>query len=127
MSSQNKLLMNGAEIWQPDEGGLGYSFSTTYTEDTGRVQSGVLHLSGMFTVEQLSYEASGVPVAEAARILQIIAKGAAFSLYYFSAYYGMWRTAPFYVGQGDSNLKTLKISEERVERLSFNMTGVNPI
>lgn len=127
MPGQNKILMNGIQIWQPDQGGLGYNFATTYTEDTGRVQTGVMHLSRMFTVEQLSYEASKVPVAEVSKILQIIAKGAPFSLYYFSVFYGMWRTASFYVGQGEANLATLKILEERVERLSFNMTGVSPL
>lgn len=119
-------MMNGARIWQPDEG-LAYSFETTYSEDTQRLITGELKSSPLFTVEQLGYTATDVPASEASRILQIIARGQEFQLYYYSAIYGAWRTAPFYVGRGNLNFFRLTPGQERVETLSFNMTGIQPI
>lgn len=124
---EHRIAINNIDIWQPDKGGLGYAFETTYTEDSVRVQSGAGHFTPIFTVEQLSYSASDVPVVEAAKILQQVAKGQNFTLHYYSLYLGKWRDAVFYVGKGDSNFKSLKVNEEKVESLTFNMTGVNPI
>ena len=130
--AQNYIQMKtiGASSWttikQPVEN-MGYSFETTYTADTTRVQSGALHASSMFTVEQLSYSAKNLTISEMSAILQIIAKGTPFSLHYFSPYYGTWRDDTFYVGQGSLNIGRLKEDKERFESLSFNMTGVNPI
>lgn len=124
---EHRIAINNIDIWQPDKEGLGYAFETTYTEDSVRVQSGVGHFTPMFTVEQLSYSATDVPVAEAAKILQQVAKGQNFTLHYFSLYFNKWMDGTFYVGKGDSNFKSLEIGDEKVKSLSFNMTGVNPI
>ena len=124
--SQNYITMNNVVIKQPTKD-MAYNFETTYTEDTTRVQSGVLHATSMFTVEQLGYEAKNLTIYEMAQILQIIAKGNAFDLHYFSPYYGTWRTDKFYVGQGSLKVGCLKENGEVFESLTFNMTGVNPI
>ena len=124
--AQEYIMMNGKVILQPDEG-LGYSFETTYTDDSTRVQSGVLHASAMFTVEAFSYEASWLTLEEMKTILQIVAKGRPFTLHYFSPYYGAWRDDRFYVGKGSLSIGRLNAAEERYESLSFNMIGVNPI
>ena len=124
--AQNYIKMNGTVILQPDEG-LGYDFETTYTEDTTRVQSGVLHATAMFTVESFSYAASWLTKDEMKTILQIVAKGKPFTLHYFSPYYGAWRDDKFYVGKGSLSIGRLNTEEERYESLSFNMIGVNPI
>ena len=124
--AQNKISINGQVIWQPDED-LGSSFETTYTEDTTRTQDGVLHATPLFTVEQFSYKATNIPASEASRILQMVARGENFSLFYYSPYFGTWRTDLFYVGKGSLNVGTLKEGEEYLTGLSFNMTGVNPI
>ena len=124
--AQDYIKMNGITIKQPLKD-LEYNFETTYTEDTTRVQSGVLHSTPMFTVEQLGYEASNLTVAEVSQILQIIAKGQRFLLHYFSPYYGAWRDDYFYVGQGSIEIGTLQEDSEKYTSLSFNMTGVNPI
>lgn len=124
--AQEYITMNGIRIKQPLEN-MAYNFETTYTADTTRVQSGALHATSMFTVEQLGYEAKNLSIYEMSQILQIIAKGNSFQLHYFSPYYGQWRTAPFYVGQGSLKIGQLKENGEVFESLSFNMTGVNPI
>lgn len=123
---QNKIKINDVEIYQPDND-LGSSFETTFTQDSGRVQSGVMHATPMFTVEQFSYVATDIPVAEASKILQMIVHGRPFTLHYFSPYYGNWRDGRFRVGKGSLSIGSLKENEEKLTSLSFNMTGDNPI
>lgn len=123
---QDTIRINGIEIWQPDQD-LSYNFETTYSEGSTRTQSGIGRFTPLFTVEQLGYEATGIPVAAASAILQMIAKGTNFTLHYFSPYYGAWRDGTFYVGQGSIQIRTLEDDHERLSSLSFNMTGVNPI
>lgn len=123
---QEKIKINGIEIWQPDEN-LQNSFETTYTEDSTRLQTGEANFVPMFTVEQFSYTATNIPVAEASLILQQVIKGEPFTLHYYSVYYGCWRDDIFRVGQGQFSIGTLKENEECLESLSFNMTGDNPI
>lgn len=113
-------------IRQPDTG-LGYSFETTYTADSGRVQAGDNVVSPMFTVEQLSYSASDLTVNEMHRILQIVAKGSIFWLRYLSPYYGEWRTDEFQVGKGSLSIGRINEASERYDSLSFNMQGVHPL
>lgn len=124
--AQQYITMNGIKICQPDEG-LGYDFETTYTEDSTRVMSGVLHATPLFTVEAFSYEASQVTVDEMKTILSIIAKGRTFTLHYFSPYYGAWRNDIFYVGKGSLKIGRLDEQNEIYDNLSFNMIGVNPL
>ncbi len=124
--AQDTIKINGQEIYQPDEN-LAYDFETTYTEDSGRVQTGTGYFIPLFTVEQLNYTATDVPQAEATKILQMIDSGHEFTLHYFSMHYGRWRDGRFYVGKGDLSIGTLEDGEETLQSLSFNMTGVDPI
>lgn len=121
------IKINGELIYQPDANGLAYNFETTYTEDSTRTQDGKGHFTPMFTVEQLGYSATHVPVEEASKILKNVAKGNRFQLTYFSAYYGTWRTDTFYVGKGQMSVGMLTDNDKFLSSLSFNMTGVNPI
>lgn len=123
---QDTIKINGVEIWQPDND-LASSFETTFTQDSGRVQSGVMHATPMFTVEQFSYTATDIPIAESSKILKMIVHGNSFTLHYFSPYYGRWRDDIFRVGKGSLSIGTLKDGEEKLTSLSFNMTGDNPI
>lgn len=123
---QELIKINGVEIYQPDEG-LKYSFETTYTSDSTRVQTGSAKFTPMFTVEQLSYSAKDIPAKDASDILKMIAKGHAFTLHYFSTYYGIWRDGKFRVAKGQLSIGTLKEGEEKLSSLSFNMTGEEPI
>ena len=123
---QDKIRINDIEIFQPDEG-LKSSFETTYSEDSTRLQTGEANFVPLFTVEQFSYSASDIPVADASVILQQIIKGEAFKLHYFSPYYGKWRDGMFRVGQGQFTIGTVIENGERLSSLSFNMTGEKPI
>lgn len=123
---QDTIKINGVEIWQPDKG-LQSNFETTYSSDSGRVQSGKMHATPLFTVEQFSYTATDIPVENAKEIIQMIIKGNPFTLHYFSTYYGEWRDDIFRVGKGQYSIGSLKEGGERLESLSFNMTGDNPL
>lgn len=123
---QDKYKINDIEIFQPDSD-LQASFETTYTSDSTRVQSGVMHATPMFTVEQFSYTATDIPVEDAKVIIQQIIKGNPFRLHYFSPYYGIWRDDMFRVGKGQYAIGSLKVDEEKLSSLSFNMTGDNPL
>lgn len=123
---QNVIKINGVEIYPPDKD-LASSFETTFTKDSGRVQSGVMHATPMFTVEQFTYTATDIPIAESSKILQMIVHGTPFTLHYFSPYYGKWRDDSFRVGKGSLSIGTLKEGEEKLTSLSFNITGDNPI
>lgn len=123
---QDRIRINGLDIFQPDEG-LQASFETTYTEDSTRLQNGQANFVPMFTVEQFSYNATDVPIAEASKIIQQIIKGEKFTLHYFSPYYGIWRDGEFRVGKGQFSIGTLEEGGEKLSSLSFNMTGDNPL
>lgn len=124
--AQNLITFNDEAIPQPDEG-LGYDFETTYTEDTKRVQSGVLHATPLFTVEAFSYSASNLSFDEAYALLKHIAKGRNFYMFYPSLYYNKWRRDLFYVGKGSLSIGRVNTGEEMVDSISFNIIGVNPI
>ena len=50
-----KIRKSPSDEWlvlpQPDSGALSYDFETTYTEDSGRTQTGAAVVSPLFTVE----------------------------------------------------------------------------
>lgn len=124
--AQEYMKINDLVVKQPDQG-LGYDFETTFTNDSTRVQNGVLHITPMFTVESFSYTATNLTNEEMTTILQNMAKGNKFKLHYRSPYYGEWRDDYFYVGKGSMKIGLWKESEERYDSLSFNMIGVNPL
>ena len=124
---QDLIRINGVDIFQPDEG-LSYAFESTYTEDSTRLQTGTANFVPLFTVEQLNYTATDIPMEEATKILQMIAKGNDFTLHYFSVYYGGWRDGKFRVGKSNSiSIGSLEENNEKLSSLSFNMTGDNPL
>lgn len=124
---QDFIRINGVEIFQPDEG-LNYAFETTYTEDSTRLQNGDANFVPMFTAEQLSYQATDIPMEKATEILQMIALGNPFTLHYFSVYYGSWRDGIFRVGKSNTiSIGSLEENNEKLSSLSFNMTGDKPL
>ena len=86
-----KIRKSASDEWlvlpQPDSGALSYDFETTYTEDSGRTQTGAAVVSPLFTVEALGYSRASISKTMLSQILKIIAKGQQFQLHYFSAYY----------------------------------------
>ena len=124
---QDLIKINGVDIFQPDED-LAYAIETTFTEDSTRVQSGSANFVPMFTVEQLSYQATDIPIEKATEILQMVGKGESFTLHYFSVFYGGWRDGTFRVGKSNTiSIGSLEENNEKLSSLSFNMTGDEPL
>ena len=126
-----KIRKSASDGWlvlpQPDSGALSYDFETTYTEDSGRAQTGAAVVSPLFTVEALGYSRAAVSKTMLSQILKVIAKGQQFQLHYFSAYYGAWRTSWFYVGKGQLDIGRLNENKELFTSVEFNMVSVNPL
>ena len=124
------MKRHGATDWvdikQPDAG-LEVNFESTYKDDATRAQSGRGMFTPMFTVESYSYKATDLTVSEMATLLQIVQKGGYIDMWYFSPYYGTWRSDVFYVGRGSLTIQRLKESSERYDSVSFNVIGVNPL
>lgn len=124
--SQEYYTINGIKIRQPTEL-MPFQLATTYTSDTARTQDGILHSTPLFTVESYSYGATGFTAKEMSDFLKLTAKGQSFDFHYFSPYYGEWRTDKFYVGQESLKIRSTKADNERLDDLSCNIIGVNPI
>lgn len=124
---QDCFMMNNQKVWQPDSE-MAAAWETTFTEDSTRVQSGRDHFTPLFTIEQYSYSASNIPVAEATKIIQMVLKGKPVLLHYWSVYHGRWRDDYFRVGKSQNiSIGTLINGGEMYSKLAFNMTGVNPV
>lgn len=123
--AQKKYLINGVEIFQPDED-LGWDFETTYTADSTRTQDGEGHFTEMFTIESFQYQASHVPVAEWTKISQMIV-GKKFDLYTWNPHFGKWMTHRCYVGKGSLVIKSLEEDREHYSSISFNMVDNVPL
>lgn len=126
-----KLAKPGSNDWvtiaQPDQD-LAFDWETTYSEDSGRSQTGDNYVKPLFTVEAYGYSnTQGLTPKEVSTILKFILKGKKFKMWHFSPYYGEWRSDEFYVGKGNLNLRSLKDKGENLTALSFQATGVKPI
>lgn len=117
---------DGVEIAQPEQG-MNYSYETTYTEDSGRVQSGVALVVPMFTVKSYSYTRTHPTVAQVAQILSFIAGGGKYEMYAFNPKTGSWGWDVYYTGKGDMAIGYLSPDGGHYDGFSFNAVGVNPI
>lgn len=117
---------DGVEIAQPDKG-LGFNYETTYTEDSGRIQSGTAIVAPMFTVKSYSYSREHPKTTEVAQILGYIASGAKFEMYAFDPITNSWGWDVYYVGQGSMSVGLLTSDGGHYDSFVFNAVGVNPI
>ena len=121
---QKRIAINGWNEVQPTT--FEYAFETTSSEGSGRMISGTAAIAPLFTVEAFEVEYNDLTISQASTLLQhIVQKPSApyFNLYYFSPYYGAWRTAQFYVGDGSLRVSSLKESEERIESITCRFVG----
>lgn len=121
-------MIDGVVVKQPSK--VSPNWETTYTEDTGRVMTGVAELDPMFTVESYSIEWDWLTPAEASEILDKIIptqNKPSFTLNYFDWKRGGWRSGLFYVGKGSLSVATLEADYEHLDKITCNVIGVNPI
>lgn len=126
--SQNRIAVDGWNTVQPTT--FKYNFQTTSSEDSGRTMSGKASISPLFTVEAFDVEYEDLTPAQASALLKKIVQRPSkpyFSLFYYSPYYGNWRTDQFYVGEGSLDIKTLKEGEELISQISCSFVGRNKL
>ncbi len=117
---------DGVEIAQPEQG-MGFNYETTYTEDSGRVQSGKAIVTPIFTVKSYTYTRAHPTVAEVAQILTYIIGGGKYEMYAFDPKTGTWGWDVYYTGRGDMSIGYLCPDGGHYDSFSFNAVGVNPI
>ncbi len=117
---------DGTEIAQPERG-MSYSYETTYTEDSGRVQSGTAIVAPMFTVKSYSYTRTHPTVAQVAQILSFISGGGKYEMYAFNPETGTWGWDVYYTGKGDMSIGYLTSDGGHYDSFTFNAVGVKPI
>lgn len=118
--AQNRIKLNGQEIFQPVKG-ISWNFEKTYSSDATRTQSGKGKFKSLFWVQSFEYEAKDIPLSEASKILKIVIDNEYFNLYCANPYSGKWETIECYVGQGSVDIGTLKSGKEKLSSLKFNM------
>lgn len=126
--AQERILIDGWGDVQPTQ--FDWDFATTSTDDSTRPMSGTAYITPLFTVESYAVAYRNLTVAQCSRILQSIVQRPGhpfFNLHYFSPYYGQWRTAQFYVGQGSLKVRTLKDRAERMQEITCNFVGRIPL
>ena len=125
---QDRVSVDGFREVQPTK--FDWSFETTSTQDSGRAMSGAAYITPMFTVEAFDVEYRNLTVAQCSLILKAIVQKPSkpfFSLHYFSPYYGAWRTAQFYVGNGSLSIKTLKSGKEHMQAITCRFIGKDKV
>ena len=117
---------DGVKIAQPERG-MVLSYETTYTEDSGRVQSGTAIVVPMFTVKSYSYTRTHPTVSEVKQILSYILKGGKYEMYAFNPLTGAWSWDVYYTGKGDMSIGYLTSDGGHYDSFSFNAVGVKPV
>lgn len=125
--AQQHLMLGTYQPPDVDEDGYQVQFATTSTASSGRTQRGNMINTTMFTVEAYSLKWTNISAVAVKKILEQIMGKNSFSFYHFNVYSCQWEEGEFYVANINSPFYSLEDGEERVEELSFQVTGINPV
>lgn len=123
--TQDRITFNGITIKQPTK--FDPNFASTSSEDSGNTINGTMHNTVLFTKESFDAEFSDLTLEEMSLILRQVVGKNQFTMHYLSPYYGKWRDDYFYVAEGSMETGSWKADEERWDKLSFSVVGVNKI
>lgn len=125
--AQNKFMIDGVEVWQPDTDPV-WSWETMYTEDSSRDQyTGAITLSPMWATQRWTYKATAIPASEVSKILKLIVSRPSkptYTVHMWSTYDAAWVDIECYTGDGEATAHELVDGEEIYEEFSFDMVGV---
>lgn len=102
-------------------------FAVTSTEESGRVQTGKMYNTTMFTVESYDIEFGKMTGSALSNLLRAIMGKPSFQFYHFNVFNNQWQTSPFYVANIDCTDLYVKDGKETIDKLSFQVTGINPV
>lgn len=125
--AQQHLMLGTYQPPDVDEDGYQVQFATTSTASSGRTQRGNMINTTMFTVEAYSLKWTNISAVAVKKILEQVMGKNSFSFYHFNVYSCQWEEGEFYVANINSPFYSLEDGEERVEELSFQVTGINPV
>lgn len=125
--AQEQLKFNGIVMPWPDENGYTVQITTTSTDDSDRTQDLVMHNTPIGSVGSYGLKWSDLTKEEVALILSQVLDKPSFSAHYFDVKTATWKDANFYATTFNVTPINLKESEERIEEISFNIIGINPI
>lgn len=125
--AQEQLKFNGIVMPWPDEDGYTVQIATTSTDDSDRTQDLVMHNTPIGSVGSYGLKWSDLTKEEVALILSQVLDKPSFSAHYFDVKTAKWKDANFYATTFNVTPINLKESEERIEEISFNIIGINPI
>lgn len=124
--AQDCYKINGVKIFQPDMD-VQFNWEKKYSESSDRTRSGRGSFTQLFIVDQFTYTASHVPIAEAAKILKAI-RANSFAFHVFHPLYAKWMDVKCYVSSGDDcTIGSLEENHEYYTSLSFNATAWNGV
>lgn len=125
--AQEHLIFGAYEAPDPDEDGYQIDYATTSTSSSGRTQRGRMINTAMFTVEAYTLKWTDISASEAKSILlQVMGKNS-FNFYHYNLYKGKWEWGEFYAANISTPLDRLNEGQERVDELSFQVTGIDPV
>lgn len=122
------IKINNTQMAQPFT--MNFKLETTDSATTGRTMSGALSGAPLFVVQAFDVKFERLTPAQCSQLLQAVIRRpghATFSMYYFSPWYGAWRTDNFYCTGESLSIKTVKENNERLTDLSMTFVGVNPV
>lgn len=125
--AQNHLRFGTYEAPDPDEDGYQLEFATTSTESSGRTQRGNMINTPMFTVEAYNLKWTDLSAVIVKNILAQIMGKSSFNFYHYNVYKAQWEWGEFYVSNISSPFYRLNENKEKVNELSFQVTGINPV
>ena len=124
------IKVNNTAIPQPSDENLTYKMEVTDSQTTTRTMAGHFKGSPLFTVEAFDIVLTNLNATDCSNVLKNCIRTKTrptFSLYYFSPYYGSWRTDTFYCTAVDINVKSVKDNNEKLTDISMSWVGVNPV
>mgnify|MGYP001864313700 CR=1 FL=1 len=125
--AQDYLKFNGITMPVPDQDGYTVQIATTSTDDSDRTQDLVMHNTPIGSVMSYGLKWTDLTKEEVALILTQVLNRPSFSAHYFDVKTATWRDAEFYATTFNITPIDLTEDDERIEELSFNIIGVNPI
>ena len=103
------------------------ALATTSTEESGRVQSGVMENDVMFTVEAYDIVFNNLKGDDVSNLLSEIVNKSYFPFYHWNMFRNVWEETYFYAANIDcSDIHFVK-GVATVDQLSFHVTGIYPI
>ena len=124
---QDYITFNDVKIKQPDRDGYTVKFSTTSTADSDRTFDLVMHNTPMGTIQSYGLKWTDNTAQEVAEILRQILNKSSFRVHYFNVLTSRWENGEFYATSFEISPICLENGEERIDELSFDIIGVEPI